>query len=438
MRVKFHTHWPVSHGLQAVGRSPKVLGGLPVKKTLMRKYAKLAVQTGVNLKKGQGCLINAEVEQFEFVRMVEEEAYRAGAKWVHINWSDQPSVKLKYRHESLTVLSAVQAWEEAKQQYIVDTLPAMIHISSSDPDGLKGLNVEKMQKVNTARSSVLKKYRDAMDNLNQWTIIAVPGKKWAKKVFPDERTSTAVELLWAEILKTVRVDERNDPLTAWDEHNKSLKVHCDKLNAYQFDYLHYQSKNGTDFKCWLIPKAQWMGGGDYLKDGTFYNPNMPTEEVFTSPMRGRCEGTLVATMPLSYQGNLIDKFSITFENGKAVSCHAEQGQSLLEHMLSMDEGSAMLGELALVPDDSPISNSGILYYNTLFDENAACHVALGRGFDNVITDYENQSKEEIQKLGINDSIMHVDFMIGSKELDITGYTKTGEAVQIFKNGNWAI
>ena len=409
-----------------------------MKKTVLRKYAKLAVKTGVNLKKGQGCIIYAEVEQYEFVRMVEEEAYRAGAKWVMLNWQDQPSAKLKYRHESQTALSEVAKWEEERQQYIVDNLPALIHISSSDPDGLKGLNVEKMQKVNVARSKVFKKYRDAMDNLNQWTIIAVPGKKWAKKIFPDERTSTAVEMLWEAILKAVRITEDNDPVQEWDNHNANLQSYSEKLNSYGFDYLHYESEDGTDFKCWLIPQAKWMGGGDYLQDGTFYNPNMPTEEVFTSPAKGRCEGTLVATMPLSYQGNLIDKFSITFENGRAVSCKAETGEELLTRMIAMDEGSAMLGELALVPDDSPISNSGILFYNTLFDENAACHVALGMGFENVIEEYESKTKEELHDMGINDSVMHVDFMVGSKKLNITGYTKDGEAVRIFENGNWAI
>lgn len=409
-----------------------------MKKTTKRKYAKLAVKTGVNLKKGQGCLITGEVDQYEFIRMVEEEAYRAGAKWVMVNWLDQPSTKLKYRHETLTTLSKVQKWEEEKQQYVVDTLPAMIHIGSADPDGLKGVNVEKMQKANMARSKVLKKYRDAMDNLNQWTIIAVPSKKWAKKVFPDERTSVAVEKLWEAILMTVRVDDTNDCVKAWDDHNATLKAKYEILNSYKFDYLHYESKNGTDFKCWLIPEANWMGGGDVLQDGTFYNPNMPTEEVFTTPMKGKCEGKLVATMPLSYQGNLIDKFSVTFENGKAVSCEAEQGEELLQRMISMDEGAAMLGELALVPDDSPISNSGILFYNTLFDENAACHVALGMGFDNVIEGYESKTKEELHEMGINDSIIHVDFMIGSKELNITGYTKDGKAVQVFKDGNWAI
>lgn len=405
---------------------------------MLRKYAQLAVQTGIALKKGQGCVIQGEVEQHEFAEMVAEEAYRAGAKWVMLQWTDQAVTKLRYRHESMTQLSRVEEWEKAQQQYFVDTLPAMIYLSSADPDGLKGVNLEKLQKAGIARGKAFKPYRDAMDNKNQWTIVAVPSKKWAKKVFPGERSSAAVEKLWEAIFKTVRISQDNDPQGEWAAHNSRLKAYCDKLNALDLDYLHYESPQGTNFKCWLIPGAQWHGGGDTLPDGTFYNPNMPTEEVFTSPMRGRCEGTLVSTMPLSYQGNLIDKFSITFENGKAVSCKAEQGQALLEKLIAMDEGAAMVGELALVPVDSPIYQEGILFYNTLFDENAACHVALGMGFNEVIPGFENMSNEELKARGINDSILHEDFMVGSKELDITGYTRDGKAIKIFTQGNWAL
>ncbi len=410
-----------------------------MKKTIMRKYAKLAVKTGVNLQKGQGCVISAQVDQFEFAEMVAEEAYRAGAKWVMMDWGDQPITKLKYRHETLTQLSTVPEWLKERMKYMGETLPAMIHIASADPDGLKGVNVAKMQKAGAAVGKIMKPYRDAMENKYQWCILAVPSKKWAKKVFPGERTSTAMEKLWASILQTVRITEDNDPVAEWAKHNETLHKKCEKLDSLDLDYLHYESKNGTDFKCWLIPGAKWHGGCDTLPtNGVSYNPNMPSEEVFTSPMRGRCEGTLVATLPLSYQGNLIDKFSVTFKDGKAVSVKAEQGQELLEHMIKMDEGACMLGELALVPDDSPISNSGVLFYNTLFDENAACHVALGRGFNETIPGFENMSDEEIKEKGVNDSIIHVDFMVGSKELNITGYTRDGKKIQIFKNGNWAI
>ena len=409
-----------------------------MKKTILRKYARLAVRKGVNLKKGQGCAIYAQVEQHEFAEMVAEEAYRAGAKWVQVFWQDQAVRKLDLRHHTVTQLSRVEEWEKVQQQMFVDQLPARIHISSEDPDGLKGVSVPKMQKAQAARSTVLRPYRKAIDNKHQWTIIAVPSKKWAKKVFPGVRASVAEEKLWEAILQTVRVTPDNDPEAAWDQHNATLQEKSGKLNALDLDYLHYQAPNGTDFKCWLIPGAKWGGGGAAILDGTFYNPNMPTEEVFTSPLKGKCEGTLVSTMPLSYQGNLIDQFSITFENGRAVSCKAQQGQELLEKMLHMDEGASMLGELALVPHDSPVSNTGILFYNTLFDENAACHVALGFGFPECVEGFESMTDQELQEKGVNDSIIHVDFMIGSKDLDITGYTRDGKAVQIFKNGNWAI
>ena len=409
-----------------------------MKKTILRKYAKLAVRKGVNLKKGQGCAIYAQVEQHEFAELVAEEAYRAGAKWVQVFWQDQAVRMLDLRHQTVTQLSRVEEWEKVQQQMFVDQLPARIHISSEDPDGLKGVSVPKMQKAQAARSTVLRPYRKAIDNKHQWTIIAVPSKKWAKKVFPGVRASVAEEKLWEAILQTVRVTPDNDPEAAWDQHNATLQEKSGKLNALDLDYLHYTAPNGTDFKCWLIPGAKWGGGGATILDGTFYNPNMPTEEVFTSPLKGKCEGTLVSTMPLSYQGNLIDQFSITFENGRAVSCKAQQGQELLEKMLHMDEGASMLGELALVPHDSPVSNTGILFYNTLFDENAACHVALGFGFPECVEGFESMTDQELQEKGVNDSIIHVDFMIGSKDLDITGYTRDGKAVQIFKNGNWAI
>ena len=409
-----------------------------MKKSVIRKYAQLAVRAGANLKKGQGCVIGAEVDQHEFAEMVAQEAYRAGAGWVRFDWADQAATKLKYRHETLTRLSKVEEWQKAQLQYDVDNLPARIYISSADPDGLKGINVQKTQNAMAARGKVILPYRKKMDNKHQWTIIAVPSKKWAKKVFPQERPGAAVERLWAAILDTVRVTEDNDPVAAWEAHNAALKAHCEKLNALDLDYLHYKSPRGTDFKCWLIPGAQWHGGGDTLPDGTFFNPNMPTEECFTSPLRGKCEGTLVATMPLSYQGNLIEDFSVTFQDGKVASVKAARNQELLERMVATDEGAGMLGELALVPDDSPISNSGILFYNTLFDENAACHVALGRGFNEVLPGFESMTEEELKEKGINDSMIHVDFMVGGKDLDITGFTRSGKEAPIFRNGNWAI
>lgn len=407
-------------------------------KSMLRKYARLVVEMGANVQKGQGVIINAPAEQHEFVILVTEEAYRAGAKWVRVDWNCQAVTKLKYKKESVTTMSKVPAWEEERAKYTVETLPALIHIMSDDPDGLKGLNPDKLQKVNISRQKVLKKYRDATDDKNQWTIVGVPCGKWAKKVFPGERTSVALAKLWDAVLASVRITKDNDPVEEWKVHNKSLQQKCDTLNAMELDRLQYKNAAGTDFTCWLIPDSQWKGGGDTLLNGIFYNPNMPTEEVFISPMKGKAEGTVVSTKPLSYQGQLIDGFSITFKNGKAVSWQAKQGEELLSKMITMDEGAAMLGELALIPYNSPISNTGILFYETLYDENASCHVALGMGFGSSLKGFEDMSQEMQHEKGINDSIIHVDFMIGSQDMDIVGYKKNGEQVQIFKNGDWAI
>ncbi|RKJ39414.1 aminopeptidase [Acutalibacter sp. 1XD8-33] len=410
-----------------------------MKKSIMRKYAKLAVQKGVNLQKGQGTVIRASVSEHEFAEMVAEEAYRAGAKWVRIDWNDQAVTKLAYRHETVTQLSRVEDWEVEKAKHSVKELPCMIAIASADPDGMKGVNPVKLQKSMIAQSKVFKPIQDEMENKYQWTIVAVPSKAWAKKVFPGERTSTAVEKLWGEILKAVRITEDNDPVAEWNRHNETLREKCQALNALNLDYLHYKSSNGTDFTCWLIPGGKWCGGSDTLKTtGVEYNPNMPSEEVFTSPLRGKCEGTVVSTLPLSYQGTVINQFSMDFQNGRAVAVHAPEHQELLEKMISMDEGAAMLGELALVPHDSPISNSGVLFYNTLFDENAACHIAMGRGFNETVEGAENMSDEELRETGVNDSFIHVDFMIGCKDLNITGHTRDGKEVAIFQDGNWAI
>ena len=409
-----------------------------MKKTIMRKYAKLAVQKGVNLQKGQAAVIQASVSEHEFAEMVAEEAYRAGAKWVRMEWTDQTVTRLHYRHQTVTELCKVADWTVEKMKFTVKELPCMIHIASADPDGLKGVNPGKMQKAMIAQSKVFKPIQDEMENKYQWTIVAAPSKQWAKKVFPGERTSTAVEKLWEEILRAVRISEDNDPVAEWDKHNQNLREKCEKLNAMDLDYLHYQAPNGTDFKCWLIPGGTWHGGCDTLPNGKVYNPNMPSEEVFTSPLRGKCEGTVVSTLPLSYQGTVIPKFSMDFKDGKAVAVHAEEHQDLLEKMIAMDEGAAMLGELALVPYDSPISNSGVLFYNTLFDENAACHIAMGRGFNETVPGFADMSKDELKEKGINDSMIHVDFMIGCKDLNITGYTRDGREVAIFRDGGWAI
>ncbi len=407
-----------------------------MKKTVMQKYARLIARKGINVKKGQEVIVSASLDQPEFVKMVVEECYRAGASKVTVEWSYQPITKLHYRYRSLKTLSTFEKWEIEKLEHKCETLPATIYIESDDPDGLKGIDQTKVSKASQAKYPIIKPYHDKMDNKYQWCIAAVPGEAWAKKVFPGERTSKAVEKLWNAILYTSRADG-DDPVKAWEEHNADLKTRFEYLNSLGIESLHYTASNGTDFTVGLIPDALFMGGSEFTLGGTEFNPNIPSEEVFTSPMKGKAEGVVHATRPLSYRGELIENFSVRFENGKAVEVHAEKGEELLKQMISMDENAAYLGECALVPFDSPIRNSEITFFNTLFDENACCHLAFGRGFENCIKDFDKYTLEECREKGINDSLIHVDFMIGSEDLNITAHTRGGKDVAIFKDGNWA-
>lgn len=405
-------------------------------KLQLRRYAKLLAKTGINVKKGQWVMVYAELDQPEFVEMVVEELYRVGAGEVTVEWTHQPLTKLHYKYQTENTLSEIQKWEIEKWEYRKKTLPAMLYLESEDPDGLAGIDQEKMTNVRINRMKVIKAYRDAMDNRYQWCIAAVPGKKWAKKLFPSLSVNQAVEKLWDEILKASRADGA-DPVREWARHNDNIAARCDYLNRLGLVSLEYKSSNGTDFTVGLLPQAQFMGGGEIDLNGRYFNPNIPSEEIFTSPKAGEAEGIVYSSKPLSYQGEVIDNFSVRFEKGKVVEVKAEKNQALLEKMVNMDEGAAMLGEVALIAYDSPINNAGILFYNTLFDENASCHLALGRGFTNCVVDYDSYTDEQLKEMGINDSIIHVDFMIGSKDLDIVGVTKNGERIQIFKNGNWA-
>jgi len=406
-----------------------------MKKTILREYAKLIVRVGVNVQKGQEVVIYAGLDQPEFVQMVVEQAYKAKAKKVTVEWNYDPLTKLHVRYQSVKTLGAVSEWQKAKQQHLCDTLPARIHLVSDDPDGLKGVNIAKMAKARQLSYPILRPYLDDRDGKQQWCIAAVPGAAWAKKIFPGVRTSVAIEKLWEAILTTSRVDE--DPIKAWEKHNANLKARCDYLNSLGIEYLHYTADNGTDLTVGMIPEAFFAGGGETSRQGVFFNPNIPTEECFISPMRGKAEGIVYSTKPLSYQGQLIENFSLRFENGKAVEAKAEKGEQLLNTMITMDEGAAYLGECALVPQDSPINQSGLLFYETLFDENAVCHLAVGAGFADTIKDHHNKTLEECRALGINDSMIHVDFMIGCDTMNIDAHCTDGKVVPIFRNGNWA-
>ena len=337
---------------------------------------------------------------------------------------------------SVTNLAKVEEWEKTRLQHYVDILPCTISIISSDPDGLKGINQGKIAKADQKSWPIVKPYYDKMENRQQWCIAAVPGAAWAKKVFPGLPKGRAIEKLWEAILFTSRADGP-DPIAAWEEHNKDLHDRCRYLNDLGIKELHYKGGNGTDLTVGMIPEGTFMGACETSLQGIDFNANIPSEECYTSPMRGKAEGIVYATKPLSYNGELIENFWVRFEGGKAVEVHAEKNQALLEQMISMDEGAAYLGECALVPVNSPISESGILFWDTLFDENAACHLALGMGFTNTIRGFEEKTLDECRTLGVNDSMEHNDFMIGYEGLDIDAVTREGKVVPIFRRGKWA-
>ena len=406
-----------------------------MKKTVMRSYAKLIVRVGANVQKGQEVRVFASLDQPEFIKMLAEECYKAGASRVTVDWNYPELTKLAARYMKLRDLSETREWEKARMQDMVDHLPVRIFIESEDPDGLRGIN-PKYFKAFAARIKISKPYRDAIDNKHQWCIAAVPGEAWAKKVHPELSKRAAVEQLWKDILYTARADGE-DPIADWEEHNRDLKARSKYLNDLHLRELRYHSANGTDFKVGLIPTAEFHAGRDTTIQGVIYDPNMPTEEVFTSPDRRTAEGIVYATKPLSYQGQLIENFSVRFEKGRAVEVKAEKGQDVLEQIISMDEGCHYLGECALVPKESPIHQSGLLFYNTLFDENAACHLALGFGFNECVKGFETMSKEELYEIGVNDANGHTDFMIGSGDLSIDGIDENGKSHPIFRNGTWA-
>lgn len=404
---------------------------------LLKDYARLTAVMGANVEKGEEVWIYAQTDQPHFVKLVVEECYKLGAKKVLVNFSNDEISRLNYKYQTVSELSKVASYSLAKYKYMAKKCPTRIHIISEDPDAFKGINQNKIIKSNIKVGMKIKPFRNAIDGKHKWCIVAVPSVNWAKKVFKGLSEEEAVNKLWDAILFTSRVDG-NDPVENWRKHNEFLVNQRRKLQNLNLKTLVYKSELGTDFRVDLIEGINWGGGIEKTNLGKTYNPNIPSEEVFTSPKAGSCEGIVVASKPLSYNGELIEDFSIEFKDGKVVSVKARKGQKILEGMVKMDEGASMLGEIALVPYDSPIRESNILFYNTLFDENAACHLALGMGFKECLPDGDKLTNEEAKLRGINDSIIHVDFMIGTRELSITGIDRNGKEIPIFVHGNWAI
>lgn len=406
-----------------------------MKRAVLKEYAKLIAEVGVNVQKGQDVIIHAQPDQPEFLYFLTEACYRAGAANVYTEITYEPLMKLHLKYRSEEDLGKVLPWELERLKYRKEKLPCMIYLLSEDPDGLRGADQEKLSRSSQKRYPIIKPYRDAMDNRYQWCIAAVPGEAWARKLFPGLRKGAAIEKLWEAILSASRALE--DPIGNWSEHNRFIADRCARLNAMGIDTLEFKSENGTDLRVGFHERARFMGGSEPTLSGISYNANIPSEETYATPDRERTEGIVYSTMPLSYRGQLIENFFVRFEKGKAVEWGAKTNGALLDEMLRMDEGAAYLGECALVPYDSPIRNSGLLFYNTLFDENASCHLALGEGYTNCIQGYETMEKADLKEIGVNESMIHVDFMIGSADLSIVAHTRDGKSVPVFEAGNWA-
>lgn len=406
----------------------------------IENFAKLAVEIGVNVQKGEDVLITSPVENPELARLMTKAAYENGARNVAIDWKDDDITRLTYEYQDQETLNEVPDWKIAKMEYqIANKKSNRISIYAEDPDLLNGLDSEKVSEAIRENSKKTKEFvKYTMNDVLSWLVISVPTRKWAMKVFPHLAEDDAYDKLWETILDVSRVSESwEETKKNWKDHINTLNEKSKFLNSHQFDKVHYTSSNGTDL--WVkLPKDHiWMSAGSKNAKGDEFIPNMPTEEVFTSPQYDGVDGRLVASKPLVYNGVVINEFEFTFKDGKVVDFSAKEGEDTLRKMLESDEGSKYLGEIALVPYDSPISNSNILFYNTLFDENASCHFALGKAYPTTVKGASDLADSEVKNVGLNDSLIHVDFMVGANDLEITAY-KNDEEVKIFEDGNWAI
>ncbi|MDY2888241.1 MAG: aminopeptidase [Candidatus Caccosoma sp.] len=409
-------------------------------KKLIQKYANVIANKGIGLRKGQQVCIYAPTSAYEFVEILVEELYKCNASKVLIEWSNASILKSKIKYESEESLKELPRYQISKAKCFYDNRIARISISSANPNGLKGIDFNKLKIANKAKAKLDKYLHEPyMASKVQWCVVAIPNAAWAKKVFPNLSKSKAIDALWDAILKANHVTLTNDPVKEWVEHDNNLHQKATLLNKYNFKYLKYKSKNGTDFKIGLVKNHIWAGGSEgNVDDIPEFNPNMPTEEVFTMPHNKQVDGIVYATKPLSYQGNLIEDFYLEFKDGEVINYDAKKGKDALKALLETDSGSKRLGEVALVPYHSPISQSNILFYNTLFDENASCHLALGNAYSMNIEGGVDAKEDDLIPLGYNKSIVHVDFMIGSSDLSIIGVKENNEEVVVFENGDFKI
>lgn len=401
----------------------------------INKYAKLIVKTGLNIHRDQILVINSPIECAAFTRRIVQIAYDEGARDVVINWNDELNSKIRYLSAPEAVFDEFPDWQKEFYLSYVRKGAAFLRIAANDPELMKEVNPDRIARASKAGNIALKEYRERlMSCKNVWCVASIPTSSWARKVFPKLSEEQAMDKLWEAILKAVRVD-LEDPVAAWEEHKVKLKRSSDFLNTNEFKYLRYKNKLGTDLIVELPEKHFWLGGSDRTPEGQEFLPNMPTEEVFTLPKKTGVNGVVKSSMPLNYNGNLVEELSITFKEGRIVDFTAKKGYDALKSLIDTDEGSHYLGEVALVPYNSPISNSKILFFNTLFDENASCHLAIGKAYP-LIKNADKMNPEELEQLGVNDSLVHEDFMIGTEDLEIVGITSSGKEIPVFICGNF--
>ena len=404
---------------------------------LLDKYAKLVVGTGVNLQRKQLLVINAPIECADFARRVAAAGYEAGAHDVVICWNDEKFAKLRYTMAGKAVFTEFPEWRRLLYTDYAEQGAAFVSILAEDPEIFQSVDPDKLMLSQKAAGAALLEYRQRlMNNENSWCVVSIPTKAWAAKVFPEMPPEKAIDALWQAIFAAVRIRPGEDPVAAWQAHTEFLQRAADFMNAQRFTSLHYENALGTDLTVELPTGHIWAGGAEYTATKVRFVANMPTEEVYSLPRRDGVNGTVYATKPLNYNGNLIEDICLTFRDGRVVAATASRGEELLQQLIATDDGSAHLGEVALVPFDSPISRSGILFFNTLFDENAACHLALGKAYPTCLQGGEAMDSVTLLQHGVNDSLIHEDFMIGSKDLSITGRTKDGKELPIFRDGNF--
>ncbi|MCR4789558.1 MAG: aminopeptidase [Treponemataceae bacterium] len=403
---------------------------------MLKKYADLVIKIGVNLQEGQELVINADVHDAEFSHLITESAYEHGCKKVTMLWRDEIFTHLRYSHEEIEVASKVENYQIEERNYAVEKKAAYITIVSEDPELFSDIKAEYLAECSKNKNKAFENfYSVSMKNGIRWNIIAVPSLKWAKKISPDLNDQDAINRLWHLIFKTMRLDREN-PVKEWQDHQKKLKERSEYLNEKQFSAFHYTNSLGTDLTLGLPENYIFQGCGEEALDGITFTANMPSEEIFSAPDKYRVNGKVYASLPLIYNGTKIEKFGFEFKDGKVVDFWAEKGYEVLKHLLDTDNGSRYLGEVALVQYDSPIRNLETLFYETLFDENASCHLALGESYPSCIQNGIEMTREELDKKGLNYSLEHVDFMVGTKDLNIDGIQKDGKILPVFRNGTF--